>query len=91
MTTMEKSLILVKNSRIHGRGVFAKCDIPKGTRIIEYVGEKITKAESDRRAEKFLEKAKKKGSGAVYIFQLNQRYDIDGNVTWNPARLINHA
>ncbi len=88
---IDNEWVRVRVSRIHGRGVFAKVDIPSGTRIIEYVGEKITKSESDRRAEKVLEKAKAKGTGAVYIFQLNKRYDIDGNVSWNPARYINHA
>jgi SET domain-containing protein len=83
--------VRVKCSKIHGNGVFAKVNIPKGTRIIEYVGEKITKAESEKRAEKILNRAKSKGTGAVYIFELNQRYDIDGNVSWNPARYINHA
>ena len=29
--------------------------------------------------------------GGVYIFELNQRYDIDGDVAWNLARRINHS
>jgi len=88
---MINQFVRVRVSKIHGRGVFAKVDIPKGTRIIEYIGEKITKAESDRRADVVLQKSKLKGTGAVYIFQLNQRYDIDGNVKSNLARYINHA
>ena len=82
----------LKKSRIHSTGIFAKKDIPKGTRIIEYVGEKVTKAESDRRANIPLEKNKKNsGFGAVYIFILNKRHDIDGNVSYNTARFINHS
>jgi len=27
----------------------------------------------------------------VYIFTLSKNYDIDGNVPWNTARLINHS
>jgi len=84
--------ILVKESSIHSRGVFAKKDIPEGTRIIEYVGEKITHAESICRAEMELIRAKKdKSYGAVYLFELNKRHDIDGNVPYNTARLINHS
>ena len=84
--------ILIRKSRIHSAGIFAKKNIPKGTRIIEYVGEKITKAESDRRADIPLEKNKKNSTyGAVYIFILNKRDDIDGNVTYNTARFINHS
>lgn len=84
--------IIIKNSKIHYRGVFAKKNIPKGTQIIEYVGEKITKKEADRRAEKQLDKSKNHSvDGGVYIFELNKKYDIDGNVSWNPARYINHS
>lgn len=87
----ENPYVDTKFSNIHRRGAFAKQDIPKGTRIIEYLGEKITKAESTRRALKAFKKSKKGNSGAVYIFTLNKRYDIDGEVSWNTARLINHG
>ena len=54
---------------------------PKVTRIIEYIGEKITKAEAERRGPRLIEYAKKhKQTGAVYIFVLNKKYDIDGHV-----------
>src|SRR5437868_10499833 len=39
----------VINSPIHGRGVIATAPIKEGTRLIEYVGERITNAEADRR------------------------------------------
>ena len=38
----------VRNSKIHGTGIFATKDIKKNTRIIEYVGEKITRSEGDK-------------------------------------------
>lgn len=89
----EKSrLIKVRNSGIHNKGVFAKKDISKGTKIIEYVGEIITKAESDKRAEEQLKSSKNHTKdGGVYIFELNKKYDIDGKVKWNPAKYINHS
>ena len=89
--TAPKKLYIQKKSGIHNRGLFAKEDIPAGARIIEYVGERITKAEAQRRAAAWDEKARKKGDGFVYIFELKERYDIDGNVAYNPARLINHS
>lgn len=82
---------VVKKSSIHGNGVFAARDIKKGERIIEYLGEKISKEESNRRGLLQEEKAKKTGEGAVYIFELNDEFDIDGNFEYNDARLINHA
>ena len=39
-------LVRAARSGIHGRGVYARVAIPDGTRIIEYTGERITKAES---------------------------------------------
>jgi len=81
----------VRTSGIHGRGVFAVKQIPAETYIIEYVGEKITKAESDIRGWEQMDIARETGDAAVYIFTLNKRYDIDGNVPENAARLINHS
>lgn len=81
----------IRRSPIHGRGLFATRDIPEGMRIIEYVGERITKAESNRRGWAQLDHAKATGEAGVYLFILNKRHDIDGNVPWNAARLINHC
>lgn len=81
----------VRGSAIHGRGVYATCFIPKGTAIIEYVGERIDKKESERRGNAQHAKSLKTGDAAVYIFILSKTYDIDGNVPWNTARLINHS
>lgn len=77
----ETELVLFKSSPIHGIGGFATTAIGKGTRIIEYVGERISKGESLRRCEQNNE----------YIFTLNDEQNLDGNVAWNPARFINHS
>src|ERR1041385_913818 len=77
----EHPLVRFSESVIHGMGGFAKCDIPAGTRIIEYVGERIGKEEAQRRCE----------NDNRYIFYLDETWDIDGSVPWNPARLINHS
>lgn len=89
--TKPKKCYTIKSSSIHKRGLFAAEDIPKGARILEYVGEKITKAESQRRSEYWDEHARTRGYGFVYIFELNKRYDIDGNVKYNHARFTNHS
>jgi hypothetical protein len=81
----------VRESPIHGRGVYARCDIPYGTRIIEYEGERITKAESERRDEARAAREAAGGDGCVYIFEINKRHDLDGYMDWNTARLINHS
>lgn len=78
---METEWVVFKESSIHGFGGFARRDLPSGTTLVEYVGEKIDKAESARRCE----------ANNVFIFSLNDQYDIDGNVIWNPARYLNHS
>lgn len=77
----ETDVILFKHSPIHGLGGFAKATICRGTRIVEYIGERISKSESVRRCEQNNE----------YVFTLNEEQDLDGNVAWNPARLLNHS
>ena len=73
--------VVVRQSAIHGSGAYARCDLAKGTMVIEYVGEKISKGESARRID----------ADNEYIFTLDDDHDLDGNVPWNPARFINHS
>ena len=78
---METELVRLGSSPIHGHGGFAKCAIAKGTRVIEYIGEKIDKKEALARC---IEQNQ-------YIFTLDDVWDLDGNFPWNPARLLNHS
>jgi len=82
----------VKKSIIHGAGVFATRDIPKKTRVIQYIGEKVLRSEGDKRSEKRLKRyLNSEADGSVYIFELNNKYDIDGSPKYNKARYINHS
>ena len=87
----QSELCEVRGSEIHGRGVYASTFIPKESKIIEYVGELIDKETSNRRGNSLHAKSLKTGDAAVYIFTLSKNFDIDGNVPWNTARLINHS
>jgi SET domain-containing protein len=75
------ALVCFRISAIHGTGGFASQDISAGARVIEYVGRRIDKQEALRQCE--LENP--------YIFDLDDQHDLDGNVDWNPARLLNHS
>ena len=81
----------ITKSAKHGRGVYANGLIPKGAKVIEYVGKRVPVSESEALAEKQMQRAGKSGTGHVYLFTLNSKYDIDGNVPYNRARLINHS
>jgi SET domain-containing protein len=76
----------IKKSNIDrkGRGLYATKDIKEGARIIDYVGKVITKKQTE-------ESKKFDNSKPIYLFNLNNRYDLDGDVSWNTARLINHS
>ena len=89
---MAQKLWFKKKSPLHGSGLFAKNDIKKGSKVIQYIGDKVTKKEGDKRADRQIRKAKKdKNNGMVYVFELNKRYDIDGDVNYNFAKYINHS
>ena len=88
--TQESNYMKIRTSSIHGKGAFAAKDIPKGIKIIEYVGEKVTKEEGTTR-EKLQEEQSSSGGGKTYIFELNEKHDIDGSVDWNSAKFINHS
>ena len=87
----ENKLCKVDQSPIHQRGLFAIADIEEGAEIIQYVGEKIDKEESNRRALEWEEEARESGEGLVYIFELDDDWDIDGRLGDNPARYMNHS
>lgn len=76
----------LRRSSIHGLGAFARKDIPKGTRIIEYVGEVISNAEADRRYD---DDAMKKHH--TFLFILNKRQCVDAAFNGNESRFINHS
>ena len=75
------ALIEIRASPIHGLGAFARCKFAAESVAVEYLGEKIDKAESNRRCRLNNE----------YIFYFDEEFNLDGNVDWNPARFLNHS
>jgi uncharacterized protein len=78
-------LCVVKRSRIHGRGVYAARRIRSGTRIIEYIGDRISHEEADARYE-----MKAEDDGHTFLFVVDDDLCIDAGVGGNAARYINH-
>lgn len=77
---------VIRNSSIQGRGAFAVRRIRKGTRIIEYTGERITTEEADARYD----------DDAVdrphtFLFTVDKHTVIDGAIHGNEAKYINHS
>jgi uncharacterized protein len=79
-------LLTVYDSPIHGRGVRALVGIKKGSRVIEYLGERVSHAEADRRYD-----LKGEDDGHTFLFIASDRTVIDAGVDGNEARYINHS
>ena len=62
-----------------GLGVFATAPIKKGTYIVEYKGRLLTNKQCDEIADN------------RYLFEVNNRWTIDGSPRSNVARYINHS
>lgn len=77
--------ITTRRSAIHGNGVFAAKKLPSGIELIEYRGRLLTHAQADRIYEGGVD------TGHTFLFTLNERYIIDGNVDGNAARWFNHS
>jgi hypothetical protein len=83
-TADENPYVVVRNSRIHGRGVYAARRIRKGTRIIEYVGDRISHDEADARYDA------RPDDGHTFLFVVDDELCIDAGIGGNAARFINH-
>lgn len=76
----------VRQSPVHGKGVFARRPIAAGSRILEYRGERISWKEALRRHPHDPEQP-----NHTFYFSLEAGGVIDANVGGNGARWINHS
>jgi SET domain-containing protein len=83
--------VLTTSSSIHNRGLFAAKDIPQDAYIIQYLGEKVSKTDASQIGLDQFESSQFTNEGSVYIFDLDEKHDLDGNFDWNIARLANHS
>jgi SET domain-containing protein len=74
--------LTIADSKIHGRGCFATRFFPKGRKIAEYAGERISAREAARRA------ARRRVHRVCYI---SERLYLDGARGGNGTHYINHS
>jgi SET domain-containing protein len=79
-------LIEVRTSPVHGWGGFARQNIPAGTRLIEYTGQRISPEEGARR---YPDNGTQRSH--TFFFSLSDGRYIDPEVRGNLARFLNHA
>lgn len=77
---------VVRKSSIHGRGVFALAPIPKGSRLIEYTGERISHDEADARYAE-----EQENSPHTMLFAVDGETVIDATRRGSSARWFNHS
>lgn len=80
---IDRGFTEIRFSGIHGRGLFAKKRIPKGTRILEYEGKRVERNQIVNDAINGL-------TNMVYVMGLNETMVIDGERNGNDARFMNH-
>lgn len=71
----------VAPSDIHRWGVYSVGFIPRGRKIMEYTGERISRRETARRANGPLN----------YLFTLDSYWTLDGSVGGSGAQYVNHS
>ena len=65
-------LYRIKKSNIDNKGLYANKDIKNRTKIIEYRGKILTKKQVE-------ENPKFDNEKAIYLFNINKKYDLDGD------------
>src|SRR4051812_9562344 len=86
MKAAKAQLFQVRASPVHGMGAFALRRIAKGTRIVEYLGERIGHREANRRYDK-----KSAEDNHTFLFVVDRGIVIDAGTNGNDARFINHG
>ncbi|HKB08248.1 MAG TPA: SET domain-containing protein-lysine N-methyltransferase [Candidatus Polarisedimenticolia bacterium] len=76
----------VRPSAIQGLGGFAVRPIARGTRIVEYTGERISHAEADARYDD-----PRMSRHHTFLFTLDRSMVIDAAVGGGAARFLNHS
>jgi SET domain-containing protein len=76
----------IRSSRTQGLGAFATRAIPAGTRLIEYVGLRMTSEEADAKYDD--ENGERHHT---FLFAIDDDVVIDAAVDGNEARFINHS
>jgi SET domain-containing protein len=75
-------------SPIHSVGLFSDGPIPRGKKVIEYTGERLTIAQADAR---FRRNWVPGGKRPLYMLRISGRWVLDGAFDGSGAERINHS
>ncbi|HXI26357.1 MAG TPA: SET domain-containing protein-lysine N-methyltransferase [Pyrinomonadaceae bacterium] len=74
--------LVIRKSKINGKGCFATIPFKRGRKIAEYIGERINDLEAQKRARK---------RRILRICDIDGRFSIDGSRGGNGTHYINHC
>jgi SET domain-containing protein len=80
--------LFVHRSGIHGSGVFAAERIPRGRKVIEYTGQRISKRAFLKRARRMSQAHRRR---FAYLAQVDRYWLVDGAIGGSGAELANHS
>lgn len=75
----------VRNSPIHGKGLFAVTDIPAHTKLVKYTGELISREEEERR------EVENDKIHLTHILRLNDHESLDARDDNGDGKWVNHS
>ncbi|XP_066160315.1 uncharacterized protein [Oryza sativa Japonica Group] len=85
-----KHLVVYKSS-IHGLGLYTSEFIPRGSMVVQYVGEIVGQCVADKREIEYQSGKRQQYKSACYFFKIGKEHIIDATRKGGIARFINHS
>uniref|UniRef100_A0A0D9XGM5 Histone-lysine N-methyltransferase n=1 Tax=Leersia perrieri TaxID=77586 RepID=A0A0D9XGM5_9ORYZ len=83
--------LVVYKSGIHGLGLYTSEFIPRGSSVVEYVGEIVRQRVADKREIEYQSGKRQQYKSACYFFKIDKEHIIDATRKGGIARFINHS
>ncbi|KAG8057737.1 hypothetical protein GUJ93_ZPchr0002g24613 [Zizania palustris] len=83
--------LVVYKSGIHGLGLYTSEFIPRGSMVVEYVGEIVEQCVADKREIEYQSGKRQQYKSACYFFKIDKEHIIDATRKGGIARFINHS
>ncbi|KAG2636742.1 hypothetical protein PVAP13_2NG470100 [Panicum virgatum] len=83
--------LVVYKSGIHGLGLYTSVFIPRGSMVVEYVGEIVGQRVADKREIEYQSGKRQQYKSACYFFKIDREHIIDATCKGGIARFVNHS
>ncbi|TKW34586.1 hypothetical protein SEVIR_2G315100v4 [Setaria viridis] len=83
--------LVVYKSGIHGLGLYTSVFIPRGSMVVEYVGEIVGQRVADKREIEYQSGKRLQYKSACYFFKIDREHIIDATRKGGIARFVNHS